>query len=297
MNNFVDDLWSNLQTYYADFIVLLPKLVLAIIAFSILFFIANRSRDIVSAKLSDQMDDPLLARFLARVVKVAIVLFSLTVVMKIVGLADIASGLLTGASVSAVVIGFAFKDIGENFLAGIILAFNRPFRVGDTVELDGNKGRVVTLNMRNTQIKTFDGKDIYIPNANVIKNPVINYTIDGFMRYEFNIGLDYGSDIDKAIDILRNTINNVEGILTGDKGPNVNIGALNSSSVNLTVQYWMDTFDAKFPGNVTRTKAVNKSLAALEEAGFYMPGDIIELKNYNDNEIKTGNNAPLGQAS
>lgn len=288
MNTFINDLWANLQGYYNDLVALMPKLILAVLAFSILLFIANRIKNIVNNKLGERMDDPLLARFLSRVAKIAIVLLALMLVMKIVGLADIAAGLITGAGVGAIVIGFAFKDIGENFLSGIMLAFDRPFRVGDTVELDGHKGKVVTLNMRTTQIKTFDGKDIYIPNASVIKNPVINYTIDGFMRQEFNIGLDYGSDYDKAIDVIAKTMEKINGIMTGERGPSVSIGDLNSSSLNITVQYWLDTFDTKFPAKNIRTHAVNKCLEELNKAGFYLPGDVIELKNYNDNEIKTG---------
>lgn len=288
MNKFLTDLWANLQGYYDSLIAVLPKFVLAILAFSILFFIANRSRNIVNDRLTKRMDDPLLARFIARMVKVAIVLLSIMLVLKIIGLGDIAAGILTGASVSAVVVGFAFKDIAENFLAGIILAFNRPFRVGDTVELDGAKGKVIALDMRTTQIKSFDGKDIYIPNANVIKNLVINYTIDGFMRQEYTIGLDYGSDVDKAIDILKNTIIKVDGVLKDEKVPSVHINDLNTSTLDITVQYWLDTFDTKFPGTVIRTNAINRSLIALEAAGFYMPGDVVELKNYNDKELTTG---------
>jgi len=286
--DFFNDLWANLQSYYDGFVVLLPKLVLAIISFYILLFIANKTRNFSNRRLTERMDDPLLAAFLSRIIKIVIVIFALMIVMNIIGLAGVAGGLLTGASVSAVVIGFAFKDIGENFLSGIILAFNRPFRVGDTVELDNIKGKVVALNIRNTQIKSFDGKDIYIPNANVIKNPVVNYTIDGFMRHEFNIGLDYGSDTDQAIAILKETIASVGGVLKDDRGPSVNIGDLNSSSYNITVQYWLNTFDTKFPANSVRTQAIQKAMNNLENAGFYMPGDIVELKNYNDREIKTG---------
>lgn len=287
INEFLNDLMTNLRIYYDGFVILLPKLIIAALIFYILLFIANKSRNVANRKLTERMDDPLLAAFLSRIIKIGIVIFALMVVMNIVGLAGMAGGLLTGASVSAVIIGFAFRDIGENFLAGIILAFNRPFRVGDTVELDSVKGKVVALNIRNTQIKSFDGKDIYIPNASVIKSPVVNYTLDGFMRHQFNIGLDYGSDTDKAIEILKNTIINIDGVLKEDREPSVQIGALNSSSYNLTVQYWLNTFNPKFSASDIRTQAIKDSMINLENAGFYMPGDIVELKNYNDKEIKT----------
>lgn len=288
MDQFINDLWIQLQEYYDSFVALFPKLVMAAIAFSFLFMLANRGSGLVRTNLTRRMDDPLLAQFLARVVKISLMLFAIMVVLNIIGLGGIAAGFFTGASVSAIIIGFAFKDIGENFLSGIILAFNRPFRVGDTVELNNIKGVVVSLNMRNTQIKSFDGKDIYIPNANVIKNPVVNYTIDGFIRDEFTIGLDYGSDMHKAIQILKSTIQEVEGVLQEEKKPNVFIKDLNTSTLDITVQYWRDTFDSKFSALDIRTNAINNSLTALNDGGFYLPGDIVELKNYNNIELKAG---------
>ncbi len=287
MNKFIEDLWIQLQSYYDGLIGLLPKMVLAIFVFTILFFVANRSRTIVKNRLTKRMDDPLLAQFLARMVKVSIVILSLMLVFEIIGLGDIAAGLITGASVSAIVIGFAFKDIGENFLAGIILAFNRPFRVGDVVDLDGINGKVVALDMRTTHIKSFDGKDIYIPNASVIKNSVINYTIDGFIRNEFVVGLDYGADVDKAIEIIRTELQSVSGVLQEEKTPTIYVSNLKPSTLDVTVQYWLDTFDSKYSSLNIRTNAVNKVLQALDRAGYYLPGDIVELKNYNNKEITT----------
>ena len=286
-NEFLNDLWVNLQTLYDGFIIFFPKLILSLLIFYMLLFIANKSRKVVNRKLSERMDDPLLAAFLSRIIKISILIFAVMFVMNIIGLANIAGGILTGASVSAIVIGFAFKDIGENFLAGIILAFNRPFRVGDIVELDGIKGKVIALNIRNTQIKSFDGKDIYIPNASVIKNPVFNYTLDGFMRYEFSINLDYGSNIEKAIDILKETMESIDGVLQADRRPAINIGDLNSSSYNLKIFYWLNTFDQKYSASNIRNQSISMAISNLKKAGFYLPKDIIEIKNYQDKEFKT----------
>ncbi len=267
-NEFLNDLMTNLQIYYDGFLILLPKLILAILVFYILWLIANQSRKVANRKLTERMDDPLLAAFLGRIIKIGIVIFALMVVMNIIGLAGMAGGLLTGASVSAVIIGFAFKDIGENFLSGIILAFNRPFRVGDTVELNKIKGKVIALNIRNTQIKSFDGKDIYIPNASVIKSPVINYTLDGFMRYQFDISINHGSDTDKAIAILKNTIGNIEGVLKEDRAPSVEIDDLDTSTYKLTIQYWINTFDQTNSATRIRTQAIRNAMVKLENAGF-----------------------------
>lgn len=286
MDTFFQDLLINLQSYYDGFITLLPKAIIALIIFSIIYFISGRAQTLVTSRLNKRMDDPLLGRFLGRLVKAAGIIIAVLIALQILGLGEIATGIFAGASFSAVVVGFAFKDIGENFLAGFILAFNRPFRVGDTVELDGIKGVVVTLNIRNSQIKTFDGKDVFIPNANVIKNPVINYTIDGFLRQEFTVGLDYGSDADAAADLIVKTLDKINGILTKGREINVFTSDLNTSTLDLTVQYWLDTFDKTVSGVKVKSQAINSVLTALDDAGYYLPGNIMELKNYNKEEIK-----------
>ncbi|GEM_PF-2160817 len=75
--------------------------------------------------------------------------------------------------------------IGENFLVGILLSFKRLFRIGDVVDINGIKGQMLTLNLRDTHTKTVDAKDVFIPNVTVVKNPLVNFSIGGFLRYDF----------------------------------------------------------------------------------------------------------------
>lgn len=280
MKTLVQDLIENILTYYDSFVALLPKLGVALIVFLILLFLANAARNFSLRRLSLRMNDPLLARFIARLIGTSIIILAIIVVLQIVGLGSMAVGLLGTAGFGAFIIGFAFKDIGENFLAGVVLAFNRPFRVGDVVELNGHQGKVITLNLRDTQIKTFDGKDIYIPNALVVKNPVVNYTIDGFLRLEFTLGLDYESNFAQAIQLIINTVNEVPGVLKGDKSPSVAITNLASSTLNLTVYFWIDTFDSKISGIELKNDVIEKVLKSLGKEGYYLPGDIMEFKAY-----------------
>jgi small-conductance mechanosensitive channel len=231
------------------------------------------------------MDDPLLARFIARLVGTSVIVLAILVALRIVGLGGFAVGLLSTAGVGAFVIGFAFKDIGENFLAGIVLAFKRPFRVGDIVELNGLKGKVITLNMRDTQIKSFDGKDIYLPNANVVKNPVINYTIDGYLRDEFTIGLDYASNMEEAVALVQQVLENHPVVLKGDKNPMVAYGELTASTINIIAYYWFDVFHSAINGVELKKALVNQVLDTLNANGFYLPSQIVEIKTYKDQQL------------
>ena len=260
---------------------------IALATFLFFLFLARKSRTLLSKRLVKRMDDDLLANFLAGIFGSIVILIGLLIVFRIIGLTGVISGMLAGAGISAFIIGFALKDIGENFLAGIILAFKRPFRVGDIVDINGMRGQVLTLNLRDTQIKTGDGKDVFIPNGIILKNPLINFTIDGFLRYDFIVGLDYGSDYEVALTLIKKTISEVPGVLGSKKSPEVWVTDLAESTLNIQVTFWVDTFERSISDAVVKSSAILMVLTALEKADFNMPARIVELKNYQGTELKT----------
>ena len=274
-----DRLMLVLEKYWEDFWFLLPKIILAVGVLAVAFLVARKTKNLIEKKTRKRLDDPLLARFIAKVFQWGIIVLGLAVAMHLVELGGIARGLLTSAGITGVVLGFAFRDIGENFLAGVLLAFSRPFNVGDTVESDSIKGVVKTLDLRNTHIRSFDGKDIYIPNAMILKNPLLNYTKDGLLRFDFVVGIDQGDDADKARDRIMDEMKGIEGILT-DPPPFVTIEELGKSSVNLKVHYWVDMFVYRGSALELKTVVINRIKEALMKQGFSLPADIQELKIY-----------------
>lgn len=274
---------SILNSYWETFLFLLPKIAIAVIIFIIILIIASKISQLVRKAASLRMDDPLIVNFLGRITRWSLIVAGLILCMFLLGLGGIAGGLIAGAGVSAIIIGFAFKDIGENFLAGIILAFSRPYNIGDKVETGSTYGIVRALDLRNTHIKTFDGKDVYVPNAMVLKNPLINYTRDGFLRYEFLVGIDYDDNIQHAIEVILKAVSSVEGVLAGDKAPQVQINELSTSTINLVVYIWTDTFDRTKDDLQIKTEVMNETKKALIENKITMPADILELKVYNEN--------------
>ena len=174
------------------------------------------------------------------------------------------------------------KDIGENFLSGIILAFRSPFKIDEIIEVNQIIGFVKDINIRETQIKTPDGKDVFILNSMILKNPLFNYTIDGFLRYEFIVGIAYENNPTNAIKIILETVNKVEGVLKGDKVPAIMISELSTSSISIKVMFWVDTFKTTKPTvhyNI-RSNVINDVVAVLIAKGFSLPASIVELKNY-----------------
>ncbi|MGB5943318.1 MAG: mechanosensitive ion channel family protein [Leeuwenhoekiella sp.] len=232
-------------------------------------------------RLSRQTKDPLMSRFLGKAIRFMIIVTAIMIGLKAAGLGGIATGVLTAAGASAVVLGFAFKDIGENFISGIILAFNRPFDVEDTVEIGANFGKVKALEFRYTKLKTFDGKDVYIPNSDVLTEPVTNYTEDGFFRWDFVIGIAYEDNIDGAKKTVMEALRKEPGVIEDEEHENFVIeDELATSTVNLKIFFWVDTKDFRRFALITKGNVVRAVKEALEDNGYYMPADIHEIKLY-----------------
>ncbi|RME96669.1 MAG: mechanosensitive ion channel family protein [Bacteroidetes bacterium] len=276
--NFWKDLRQTLLEYYELFVDVLPRLVLATLVLILVLFLAGRFKRALHTRLGRTMDDPLLVNFLSQILKVCMIIFGLLLFLSIVGLSGAASGLLAGAGVGAFIIGFAFKDIGENFLAGIIMALDRPFRIGDVVEIGGKTGKIIGLTLRDTHLKTFDGKDVYIPNGMIVRNPIVNQTIDGYLRQDFSVRLATDSDIEKAIQIVRDTLRGIPGVLGDDRAPNIFISEYHPSGMTLVVQYWFNTNDPTVSGLTLKTEAIRHVVAALRAAAFHLPADVREVK-------------------
>lgn len=272
---------ASLENYWETFLRHVPGILLALVILILAILISKWLSGVFKTRIGKRIDDPLLSSFLARILRIVLIVIGVLLAFNAIGLTGIAGGLLAGAGVGAIVIGFAFQDIGSNFLGGIILAFNRPFNIGDTIEIGDHMGRVVALSLRNTQIKTFDGKDVYIPNSTMIQDELINYTIDGFLRIEFAVGIDYDENVGKVQNIIYAALKKQEAVLHGeDKQPLVLISDLGVSTVNLSVKFWVETFDYKISSAVLKSRIIGQVLEDLVASKIGLPADILELKHY-----------------
>lgn len=267
-----------IQYFQLNYLNLGATFLFLIIGFVASNFIERRVR----LRLMNKSPNRITAHFTSQIVGFilkSIVIFSTLYLLE---LSSFTNKLLAGAGVLTFIIGFALKDIGENFLAGIILAFKSPFRLDDLIEVNGIMGHVKDISIRETLIKTPDGKDVFLPNAIILKNPLFNYTLDGFLRYEFVVGIAYEDNPTGAIKLILETVNNVEGVLKGDKKPSITINELSTNSININIQFWVDTFKStkRSVHNTIRSQVMNDTVAALTANGYSLPANIVELKNY-----------------
>lgn len=273
------------ENYYDKFLTLLPRIALGIFVIVAGILIAQVITNFFKRKFLNKAEDPLMARFLAQAVKIILILIAVMVALEVAGLRGVATGILTAAGGAAIILGFAFQDIGKNFLAGIILAFNRPFGVNDTIMVDDHFGKVKALNFRYTHIKTTDGRDIYIPNSDVLTKPVENYTADGFFRVDFVVGIGYEDNIDRAKEIIMQILNANKEIVHDSVHENFVIeNELAASTVNLKVFFWIHTVDYRRASRQLRGQIIKEVKEAFIKAEFIMPGDIMELKLYGGTE-------------
>lgn len=212
-------------------------------------------------------------RLVMRLTRWGFYLVGITIALHIMGLTKAASGVLAAGGVLTVVLGFAFREIGENLLAGLFMSFSRSFDVGDLIESNGIQGVVKQINIRDVHVRTGDGIDIFIPSAIIFKNPLNNYTRDGLRRSSFNIGIDYGNEPKKALEYLMEAVKSTEGVLE-DPVPAVILSNFSDNYIQIEVQFWINTFLKNSDLQQIKTKVMDACHATLRNNGFTFSSEV-----------------------
>lgn len=268
------------QEYITRFQETFPRYIFGMLSFALVYLVNKALSGVVKKRLEAKITDKLLTQLIGRVSYWIVLVFGIILAMQIAGLTDIAASLLAGAGVSAFVVGFAFKDIAENFLAGIILAFNRPFKINDSIEVAGITGKVKDVDLRNTHVKTFDGRDVYIPNALIIKEPLFNTSRDSTRRYSFVATIDFKEDVEKATEIILNAINKTPNVYT-EKKPQVTAENFSSLGTQLNITFWVDIKNKETTPLVLKRKVYSEVKNALIENGIELAQSSLELPQNN----------------
>ena len=222
-----------------------PQIIGAIVAITIFYIlgkvISNGIYKILGSRKSIATKQ---SRLVRRIVRWVFNLMGFFIALNILGLTQVAMSFLAAGGVVAVVLGFAFREIGENLLAGLFLSFSRSFSVGDLIESNGIRGIVKRIEIRDVHIRTADGCDIFIPSATIYKNPLHNFTRDGLRRGDFSIGIDYGDDLKKAIGVLHKALEESDHLLN-NPAPAIQISNFTPTYVELQVYFWVNLFETR----------------------------------------------------
>jgi small-conductance mechanosensitive channel len=269
-----------LQGYLDGLMKSLPRILLSVIVFFFFWFIANRVRNVIKKRGHLlKIEDIMITNFVGSLVKGLIIIIGFSISMNIIGLSGIASGLITGAGVSAVVLGFAFKNVGENLVSGFMLIISRPFNTGDFISVLDITGTIVSMNMKSTDVRTIDGKMIYIPNSLIVNNPLINYTAEGKRRFDFTVELDVSNDSRMCRAIMKKVLDEVPEILK-EPAPVVTLSEL-GANIKIKAYYWLQLASMDRSILEINSDAVERCKDEFERAGIEL-ADISDLKITND---------------
>lgn len=251
-----------------------PQILAAAVSFIFLIIIGRLASNGVGKLLGeDRRKAVKQTRLIKRLIRWAFNVLGLVIALNLVGLTQVASSFLAAGGVVAVVLGFAFREIGENLLAGLFLSISRSFDVGDLIESNGIRGVVKRIEIRDVHIRTSDGCDIFIPSATIYKNSLHNFTRDGLRRGSFTVGIDYGDDLQNARDVLLAAVEENEFNLD-EPSANIQVSGFTPAYVELEVLFWINTFK-EGPGlGEVRSQVMSACQKALADNGFTFSSNV-----------------------
>ncbi len=245
---------------------MLPNIVLAVILLIIVYIVSLTTAKFVKAQFTGRGRQNL-GEMLGSFAKWAILLigflFAATIVIPTLNPGD----LIAGLGVSSVAIGFAFKDILQNWLAGLLILIRQPFQIGDQIEVQGHEGTVEHIETRATIIKTYDSQRIVVPNSTIYTNAVIVRSAYETRRDQYDVGIGYDDDIDKACEVIREALKSIPEVKS-DPEPVIVPWDLAASWVTIRIQWWRDT---KQNGLLIHASVVKAIKLALDKAQIDMP--------------------------
>lgn len=213
--------------------------------------------------------NPYLDGLVRRLLQTGIVLAGLLVALDLLGATALVGAVVGSAGLAGLVVGFAFRDIAENYVAGVLLSLRRPFAPGDHLVVESFEGRVVSLNARNTLLMTLDGNHLTIPNALVFKSVVLNYSANPKRRFEFVVHIDPSQSIHRAQSVAMARIAAVEGVLD-DPGPSWSAeGYSDNGGITLRLHGWVDQRESDW--RKVRSLALRAVKSGFAEEGIAGP--------------------------
>lgn len=227
---------SDKITNWAEAVIrLLPNMVVAILIIIAFYFIAKTVRNFSGKLLNRAFENKSLNQLLQNIIYIAIIIVGTFIALGVLELDKTVTSLLAGVGVIGLALGFAFQDTAANFVAGIFLAVRSPIEIGDIVKSGDVMGTVHRINLRATEVRTFQKTHVVIPNKDVFQNPLYNYTQSGDRRVDLECGISYGDDLEKVKKVTVEAIKNTEGIIK-DKGVTFFYKEFGGSSINFQVR-------------------------------------------------------------
>ena len=267
MHNPATLIWVKLASVGNGFFLLLPNIVGGIVFLLIAYFVGRLLERWVS-KLFGHRERVDLGALLGSIVFGTVLLVAALIACAIVFPSVQPSNVLSTLGIGSVAVGFAFKDILQNLLAGLLLLINRPYRRGDQIQVKGFEGTVEHIESRATLIKTYDGRRVIIPNSDVYTSPVIVSTAFPTKRDSYDVGIGYGDDVEGACRIFEKAVTACDGVLDDPK-PEALPWGLDSSYITIRIRWWAKSL--RTDQTHARSRAILAIWRAAKQNGIDLP--------------------------
>ncbi len=238
----------------------LPKLFIALLVFILFFIVAKASKKwSLRFYLRIFKKQVYIAKLISFAIYVFFLMSGIFLMLEILGLDSMLSKVLAGAGIMGVVAGFAFKDIVSNLFAGLLLHIQRPFKVGDWVEIEDNFGTIKSISWLTTSIKNVSGQEVFVPNQLIYNNVFTNFSSFNKRRVIFKSGVAYGDDLELVRKVTLEEIKQVEAALK--KEPiDFYFTSIGSSAYNFEVRFWI-----RFQAQTDYLKAMNDTIIRIKK--------------------------------
>jgi len=253
---------------------MLPLILIAVVIIFLSYYVAKFGAAVTRWTIRGRIDSSLLRGVAGNAAGVVIFIIGVYIALRVSGLTRLAVTLLGGTGLVGLALGFAFRDIAENYLASILISLNHPFRVDDLIVVDGTMGFVRKVTTRGTVLGTVEGNQVQIPNSIVYKNKVLNYTATPLTRLEFGVGIGFDDSITEAQRLIMQVFADHHAV-ENEPEPLVLAESLGSATVNLKCYCWIDQVKhSKLKVNSSVVRQVKK---VLTTAGITMPDEAREI--------------------
>lgn len=268
---------TKLEGWLEGFVEMLPNLVVAALVLLLSWLVALVVTRMARRGLARISVRPSIQGLITTVIRLAIFLSGLTIALGILNLDKALTSILAGAGIVGLALGFAFQDLAANFISGVGLSVHRthPFKVGDLVETNQVFGIVRTINLRTTELRTLDGKQITIPNKQIFQDQLVNHSLSGERRVELRCGISYGEDLEKVKEVALRSVRDVER-----RSPNRDVDfyfeGFGDSSIDFVVWFWI-AFDKQTDYLGAMSDAVMRLKRAFDDNDITIPFPIRTL--------------------
>ena len=278
-----------LQKMVSGFLDRLPAIALALVVFAIFFVLGKIVRGIIRKIAERNRQHYNLGLVLGRLAQGTIFFLGLLIALVIAIPSFEAGQLVSVLGLSSVAFGFAFRDILQNFLAGILILLSEPFRIGDQIKINDFEGTVKEIQTRATFIHTYDGRTVVIPNSNLFTNSVTVNTANEKRRLQYDIGIGYGDSIAQAKKIMLRIMDEIPEVLK-DPAPDALVVDLAGSSVNIRIRYWIAP-PRQADVLHTQDKVLERVKEAILSAGIDLPFPTQQILWHDQTEATDGDRA------